>query len=173
MTWLSHAWPQIFALTWQHLLLSVPAILLSILIAVPLGWFASQFRRIGAIVLSAATLLYAVPGLPMLIIIPVLFATPLRSPATMVIALTIYGIALLVRTTADSFDSVPGDVRRAAQSLGYSPWSMFWRVDLPLAVPVLISGIRVVTVSTVGLVTIGALIGISSLGTLFTDGFQR
>ncbi|XBH22621.1 ABC transporter permease [Jonesiaceae bacterium BS-20] len=173
MTWLSHAWPQVLELTWQHLLLSVPAIVLSIIIAVPLGWFASRYPTPGGIVLSAATLLYAIPGLPMLIVIPVLFSTPLRSPGTMVIALTLYGVALLVRTSADAFKSVNHDVRRAAVSLGYSKRSMFWRVDLPLAIPVLTSGVRVVTVSTVGLVTIGALIGVSSLGTLFTDGFQR
>lgn len=173
MTWLSYAWPQIFSLTWQHLILSVPAILLSILISVPLGWFASRYPRSGGVILSAATLLYAIPGLPMLILIPVLFSTSLRSPVTMVIALTLYGVALLVRTSADSFKAVDSQVRQAATSLGYAKQAMFWRVDLPLAVPVLVSGIRVVTVSTVGLVTVGALIGISSLGTLFTDGFQR
>ncbi len=173
MTWLSHAWPQVFALTWQHLLLSVPAIIFSIIIAVPLGWFASRYPRTGGIILSAATLLYAIPGLPMLILIPVLFSTSLRSPVTMVIALTLYGVALLVRTSADAFRSVDPQVRQAAVSLGYAKQAMFWRVDLPLAVPVLVSGVRVVTVSTVGLVTVGALIGISSLGTLFTDGFQR
>lgn len=173
MTWLSHAWPQVLELTWQHLLLSLPAILLSIVVAVPLGWLASRFPTPGGIILSAATLLYAIPGLAMLILIPVLFSTPLRSSGTMVIALTLYGVALLVRTSADAFNSVDRDVRRAAISLGYSKAAMFWRVDLPLAIPVLVSGVRVVTVSTVGLVTIGALIGISSLGTLFTDGFQR
>lgn len=173
MTWLSHAWPQVLELTWQHLLLSAPAIILSIIFAVPLGWFASRFPGPGGILLSGATLLYAIPGLPMLILIPVLFSTPLRSDSTMIIALTIYGVALLVRTAADAFKAIDHDVRRAAVSLGYSTRSMFWQVDLPLAIPVLVSGIRVVTVSTVGLVTIGALIGVSSLGTLFTDGFQR
>jgi osmoprotectant transport system permease protein len=91
----------------------------------------------------------------------------------MIIALSIYGVALLVRSAEDAFASVDPQVRDAAIAVGNSPRSVFWRVDLPLAIPVLISGIRVVTVSTIALVTIGALIGVSGLGTLLTDGFQR
>ncbi|MFV0252496.1 MAG: ABC transporter permease [Beutenbergiaceae bacterium] len=173
MRWLTNNWPQVVELILAHLALSVPAIVLSVLIAVPLGRFAYRHPRLGGPVLSAASLLYAVPALPLLIIIPVLFGVPLRSAATMIIALTIYGVALLVRTAADAFASVDPLARQAAIAVGHSPRSVFWRVDLPLAVPVLISGIRVVTVSTIGLVTIGALIGVSSLGTLLTDGFQR
>lgn len=173
MTWLRHNWLWLIELTWAHLLLSVPAIALSVLVAVPLGRFAFKRPRIGGPLLSAASLLYAVPALPLLIVIPVVFGVPLRSSATMIIALTIYGVALLVRTAADAFGSVDPGVRQAAIAVGHSPRSVFWRVDLPLAVPVLISGIRVTTVATIGLVTIGALIGVSSLGTLLTDGFQR
>lgn len=173
MNWLSHNWPQLITLTRDHLLLSVPAIVLSVLIAVPLGRVAYRWPRVGGPLLSGASLLYAVPALPLLIVIPVVFGVPLRSSATMIIALTVYGVALLVRTAADAFGSVDPTVRQAALAVGHSPRSVFWRVDLPLAVPVLISGIRVTTVATIGLVTIGALIGVSSLGTLLTDGFQR
>lgn len=173
MTWLQYNWPWLLELTGAHLLLSVPAIALSVLIAVPVGRFAYLRPRLGGPLLSAASLLYAVPALPLLIVIPVLFGVPLRSSATMIIALTIYGVALLVRTAADAFGSVDPGVRQAAIAVGHSPASVFWRVDLPLAVPVIVSGVRVTTVSTIGLVTIGALIGVSSLGTLLTDGFQR
>jgi osmoprotectant transport system permease protein len=173
LKWLSLNWPQVVELTRDHLLLSAPAILLSVLIAVPIGRLAQQRPRLGGPLLGAASLLYAIPALPLLIIIPVIFGIPLRSPATMVIALTVYGLALLVRTAADAFGSVDPRVREAAVAVGHSPRSVFWRVDLPLAVPVLLSGIRVVAVSTVSLVTIGALIGVPSLGMLLTDGFQR
>lgn len=173
MTWLSYSWGLIAELTWAHLVLSVPAILLSVLVAVPIGRLAFRRRRVGSVVLSAASLLYAVPALPLLIIVPAVFGLPLRSQATMIVALTIYGVALLVRTAADAFAAVDPQVRQAAIAVGHSPRSLFWRVDLPLATPVLLSGVRVVTVSTVALVTIGALVGISNLGTLFTDGFQR
>ena len=97
----------------------------------------------------------------------------MSSSDVMITALTVYGCALLVRGAADAFASVPADVRLAAQATGHSRWAMFWGVELPLAGPVLLASLRVVAVSTVSLVTVGAVIGISSLGTLFTDGFQR
>lgn len=173
MNWLTLNWPQVLEMTRDHLLLSAPAIALSVLLAVPIGRLAHRRPRLGGAVLGAASLLYAVPALPLLIIIPVVFGVPLRSPATMIIALTVYGLALLVRTAADAFGSVDPRVREAAVAVGHSPRSVFWRVDLPLAVPVLLAGVRVVAVATVSLVTIGALIGVPSLGTLLTDGFQR
>ncbi|MDF2579220.1 MAG: transporter permease subunit [Microbacterium sp.] len=173
MTWLSTAWPQVLALTWTHLLLAVPAIVITVVVAVPLGRLAHAWPRVGGALLTGAGLLYVIPSLPLLIMIPVVLGIPLRSPATMVVALSVYGVALLVRTAADAFAAVDPAVRRAAAALGYSGPAMFWQVELPLATPVLVSGVRVVTVSTVGMVTIGALIGIPSLGTLFTDGFQR
>ncbi|MGW6005798.1 ABC transporter permease [Oerskovia enterophila] len=173
MTWLSTAWPQVLDLARTHLLLCLPAITLALLVAVPLGRLAQARPRTGAVLLAGASLLYAIPALPLLIILPVLFGIPLRSPATMVLALSLYGVALLVRTSADAFVAIDPLVRESAVAVGHSPFAMFWRVELPLAVPVLVSGVRVVTGSTVGLATIGALVGISSLGTLFTDGFQR
>lgn len=173
MTWLSLNWSRVTDLAVDHLLLSVPAIIASILVAVPIGLLAHRRPRVGGPLLVTASLLYAVPALPLLIFIPVILGVPLRSPATMITALTIYGVALLVRTSADAFGSVDTTTRAAAVAVGHSPLSMFWRVDLPLAIPVLLSGVRVVTVSTISLVTIGALIGVPSLGSLLTDGFQR
>lgn len=173
MTWLANSWGQIGDLLLTHLSIAVPPILLAILIAVPIGRLAFQRPRIGGPLLSAATLLYAIPAPPLLIIIPVIFGTALRSSTTIIIALTAYGVALLVRSAADGFASVDPSVREAAIAVGYSRRQMLWKVDLPLATPIIISGIRVVTVSTVGLTTIGALVGISNLGSLFTDGFQR
>lgn len=173
MNWLSHNWPQVIELGLKHLALSLPAVAISVLIAIPIGRLAFRKPKIGGPLLGAATLLYAIPALPLLIIVPALFGIPLRSTTNMVIALSVYGVALLVRTAADAFRAVDGPTRNAAIAVGHSPRSVFWRVDLPLAVPVLLSGVRVVTVSTIGLVTIGALIGVPSLGTLLTDGFQR
>jgi len=173
MKWISANWLEVPGLVLDHLALSVPAILMSVLIAVPIGRLAFRHRRVGGPLLGAAALMYAIPALPLLVIVPVVFGLPIRSAATMIIALTIYGVALLVRTSADAFAAVDTDVHEAAIAIGHSPLSVFWRVDLPLAVPVLVSGIRVMTVSTVSLVTIGALTGQSGLGLLLTDGFQR
>ncbi len=173
MNWLSQNVDQVVELTLTHLRLSIPPILLSLLLAIAIGYLAHRQRLARGPLLTLTGLLYAVPSLPLLIMIPVVFGTPLRSDATMIIALTIYGVALLVRSAADAFGSVDRSVHETANAVGFSAWARFWRVELPLAGPVLLAGLRVVTVSTVSLVTVGAVIGIQSLGTLFTDGFQR
>ena len=167
MNWLSYNWQWAGDLAATHLYLSASAVVIAVLVAVPLGRLAFRFPKLGGALLSAATLIYAVPSLPLLFVVPILIGTPLRSSTTIIAALALYGAALLVRTAADPI------VRDSAVALGYSRTRILWGVDLPLATPVLVSGIRVVTVSTVGLVTIGALIGIPSLGTLLTDGFKR
>lgn len=173
MTWLDLNRDLVLDLLGQHVRLAVPAVLISIVVAIALGRIAWRWPRVGTVVLGAASLLYSVPALPLLIVVPVVLSVPLRSETNLIVALAIYGTALLAGTAADAFRSVDDRVREAAEAMGYSPTGIFWRVDLPLALPVLVSGIRVVTVSTVSLVTIGALVGISSLGSLLTDGFQR
>jgi osmoprotectant transport system permease protein len=173
MTWLDLNRDLVLDLLGQHVRLAVPAVLISIVVAIVLGRIAWRWPRVGTVVLGAASLLYSVPALPLLIVVPVVLSVPLRSETNLIVALAIYGTALLAGTAADAFRSVDARVREAAEAMGYSPTGIFWRVDLPLALPVLVSGIRVVTVSTVSLVTIGALVGISSLGSLLTDGFQR
>ncbi len=173
MRWLSLNLDLVGELTLIHLRLVVPPIALSLLIAVPLGWLAHRFRASRSVLLTLSGLLYAIPSLPLFIMIPAVIGTGLRSPVTLVVALTLYGVALMVRTAADAFDSVLADVRRSATAVGFSTAGRFWRVELPLAGPVLLAGLHVVVVSTVSLATVGAVIGIRSLGTLFTDGFQR
>lgn len=173
MNWLSGSWALIGELTLTHLTIAVPAIIASVLIAVPIGAWAQRSKGIGGVVLSFLTVLYAVPSLPLLIVIPVLSGVALRSRVNMVVVLTIYGIAVLIRQCAEAFAAVPTDVLESADALGMSRLRRFCTVELPLAIPVIVSGTRVVITSTVALVTIGAFIGVRSLGTLFTDGFQR
>ena len=173
MNWLSGSWALIGELTLTHLTIAVPAIIASVLIAVPIGAWAQRSKGVGGVVLSFLTVLYAVPSLPLLIVIPVLSGVALRSRVNMVVVLTIYGIAVLIRQCAEAFAAVHADVLESADALGMSRLRRFCTVELPLAVPVIVSGTRVVITSTVSLVTIGAFIGVRSLGTLFTDGFQR
>ena len=173
MNWLSGSWALIGELTLTHLTIAVPAIIASVLIAVPMGAWAQCSKGVGGAVLSFLTVLYAVPSLPLLIVIPVLSGIALRSRVNMVVVLTIYGIAVLIRQCAEAFAAVPADVLESADALGMSRLRRFCTVELPLAIPVIVSGTRVVITSTVSLVTIGAFIGVRSLGTLFTDGFQR
>ena len=173
MTWLWSNLDLVGELTLVHLALSVPAIILSFVISVPIGWLAHRYRWSRGVLLSLCGLLYAIPSLALLVALPVFTGQRATSPVNLVVALTLYGIAVIVRTAADAFDAVEADLRQAATAMGYSASGRFWGVDLPLAGPVLLSGLRVVIVSTVSLATIGAVIGVQSLGSLFTDGLQR
>ncbi len=156
-----------------HLWLAAPAILAALVVSLPIGWAARRHRWSRAVVLSAAGLLYAIPSLPLFILLPTVIGTAVRDRLNVVAALTLYGIALMVRSVADALDSVDPDVEQAATAMGYAPWARFWAVDLPLAGPVLLAGLRVVAVSTISLVTVSAVLGVNSLGMLFIDGFQR
>lgn len=173
MTWILSNLPLIGQLVLAHLAIAVPPIVLSFVISLPIGWVANRYRWSRGVLLTVVGLLYAVPSLPLFIVLPVIIGTGLRDSINVVIALTLYGIALMVRTTADGLGSVDADIRQSATAVGFSGRSQFWRVELPLAGPVLLAGIRVVAVSTVSLTTVGAVLGIQSLGLLFTDGIQR
>ena len=113
MTWLSSNWGLIGSLTLAHLWIALPAIALSVLLSVPIARWAAFSRR-GGWVLSVLSALYAVPSLPLLIVIPVIVGVALRSPANMIIVLTLYGVAVLVRQAAEGF--------RAASSRWSFPW---------------------------------------------------
>ncbi|MDR5700751.1 ABC transporter permease [Agromyces aerolatus] len=173
MNWIWSNLDRIGELVLVHLALSVPAITLSFVLSVPIGWLAWRFRWSRGVLLSLCGILYAIPSLPLLIALPGLIGVSLRSPVNLVVALTLYGMALMVRTAADAFADVDADIRLSATAIGYSPWRRFAGVELPLAGPGLLAGLRVVIVSTMSLATISALIGVQSLGSLFTDGFQR
>ncbi|WP_353827962.1 ABC transporter permease [Agromyces sp. SYSU T0242] len=173
MNWLWNNLDEVWELTLVHLALSVPTIILSFVISVPIGWAAWRYRWSRGVLLGLAGILYAIPSLPLFIAIPGIIGTSLRAPVNVVIVLTLYGIALMVRTAADGFADVDPDVRLSATAMGYSGVRRFWSVELPLAGPTLLAGLRVVIVSTVSLVTVSAVLGIQSLGSLFTDGFQR
>lgn len=172
MTWLSSNWALIGELAATHLSIALPAIALSVLLSVPIARWATFSRR-GGWMLSALSALYAVPSLPLLVVIPVLLGTAMRSPVNMIAILTLYGVAVLVRQVSEGFRAIPRATLQAARACGYSLPRRFVEVELPLATPVIVAGTRVVATSTVSLVTVGAFIGVRSLGTLFTDGFQR
>lgn len=173
MNWLWSNLDRVGELMLVHLALSVPAIILSFVVSVPIGWLAHRYRWARGVLLSLCALLYAIPSLALFIALPPVTGLSLRSPLNLVAALTLYGIAVIVRTAADAFDAVEREVMQSATAVGYSAAGRFWAVQLPLAGPVLLSGLRVVIVSTVSLATVGAVIGVQSLGSLFTDGFQR
>ncbi|MFB2555103.1 ABC transporter permease [Herbiconiux liangxiaofengii] len=173
MKWLESNLDLVWELVLAHLALSVPPILIGFVISIPIGWLANRYRPSRGVILVVLGLLYTVPSIPLFIFMPIFLGTPLLSPVNVVVALTLYAVALMVRTAADGLASVDGDTLLAASAMGYSGWQRFWRVELPLSGPVLLAGLRVVSASTVSLATLGVIIGVQSLGYLFTNGFQR
>lgn len=173
MTWVLANLDLIWSRSVDHLGLALPAIAAAFLFAVPVAWLANRYRWSRGVALGVASLLYAIPSLPLFVVLPLITGAGVRSALNVVVALTIYGIALMLRSAADALDAVNPDVQVAATAVGYSTWTRFWAVDLPLAGPVLLAGLRVMSVSTISLVTVSGLLGVPNLGLLFTDGFQR
>lgn len=173
MTWLWSNLDLVWRLTVDHVTLSAPPIVVGFLLSLPLGWLANRRRLTRGALLSIGGILYAIPSLPLFVLMPSLIGTKILDPLNVVVALTIYALALMMRTTADALASVDADVRQSSTAMGYSAWGRFWQVELPLAGPVLLAGLRVVSVSTVSLVSVGAVVGVNSLGYLFLNGQQR
>jgi osmoprotectant transport system permease protein len=173
MDWVWNNLPEIWGYILDHLGLSVPPIIIGFVVSIPLGYWASKSRVARSIILSLFSVLYTLPSLVLFVLVPVAIGAPILDPKNVVIALTIYAIAIMVRSSTDAFVSVSSDVRESARAVGFSAGQRFWRIELPLAGPVLLAGVRIVSVSTVSLATVGTFIGIPSLGNLFTDAFQR
>jgi osmoprotectant transport system permease protein len=173
MNWILNNLPLVGERAIDHVMIALPAIVISFLVSIPIGWLANRFRPARGAILTLVGLLYAIPSLPLFIIIPVIIGTGLRSPGNVTIALTLYGIALMVRSMSDGLASVDSDVAQSSTALGFGAAGRFWRVEFPLAGPVLLAGLRVVSVSTVSLATVAAVLGVPTLGYFFTDGIQR
>lgn len=173
MEWFLANSGRVFGLAGQHLVLAVLPMIFGLLIAVPLAQFARQSRALRSVVVTASSLLYTIPSLALFIILPTVLGTRILDPLNVVVALTIYAVALLVRAALDAFDSVDEDLRQAAVAMGFKPAARFLQIDLPLSLPVLFAGLRVVSVSNISLVSVAALLGIGNLGMLFTSGLQR
>lgn len=173
MSWALANFDLILGLALNHIRLSIIPIVLGFLIAVPFGWLANRHRVARAFIIGTGSLLYTIPSLPLFVILPYILGTQITSEANIIVALTIYAFAVMVRAASDALASVQVDTLQAATALGFSAMSRFWRVELPLAGPVLLAGLRVVSASTIALVSVGAIIGSANLGYLFTNGKQR
>ncbi|MET8520447.1 ABC transporter permease [Nocardioides sp. NBC_00163] len=156
----------------QHIWLALIPVAIAFVLALPLGALVHRYVPARHIALTAGSVIYTVPSLALLLLLPGLLGTSVLDPINVVIALTLYSLALLVRTTADGLDAVDTTVLQAATAMGYRPVRRWFTVQLPLAMPVILTGLRVATVANVSMVSIAALIGIGGLGQLFTRGFQ-
>ncbi len=173
MTWVLGNLELIWDLTLQHLVFALVPVVLGVVLSLPLGWLANRTGVGRTFTINVAGLLYTVPSLALFVILPPLLGTQILDPINVIVALTVYTVALLVRTVADALSAVPAVVVNAATAMGYRPVRRFLAVELPLAVPVVVAGIRVAAVSSISLVTVGSVIGFGGLGKMFTDGFQR
>jgi osmoprotectant transport system permease protein len=172
MAWLWANLGLVLELTAEHAALSGIPILIGFAASLPLGWVASRSRAARGILLTFFNVLYTIPALALFLVLPGILGTRILDPLNVVVALTIYAMAMMLRGAVDAFGSVSGDVLQSATAQGHSPVSRFWRVQFPLAGPVLLANLRVVSVSTVSLLSVAALIGSGGLGTLFTKGYQ-
>lgn len=173
MVWLWQNLEQVLGLTLDHARLSVIPILVSLIVSIPLGWLASQSRVLRSILLGVGGVLFTIPSIALFTVLPPILGTRILDEANVVVALSIYGVAVMVRGSADAFASVSKDVIGSSTAVGFARWGRFWAVELPLAGPVLLASIRVVSVTTVSLLSVGSLIGVTTLGYLFLDGYQR
>jgi osmoprotectant transport system permease protein len=171
-SWIPANADRILDLTVEHLRLALVPVVVGLVLSVPLGWLANRYRSARAVLVPAAGVLYTIPSLTLFVVLPGILGTRILSEVNIIVALTIYTVALLVRSVADALAAVPGLVVAAATAMGYRPARRFLDVELPLAIPVLVAGLRVATVSSISLVSVGALIGVGGLGEFFTEGFQ-
>jgi osmoprotectant transport system permease protein len=162
-------WDTIVGYLDQHVRLTVGAVLLGALIALPLALLARRTRLLAGPVLGLSSVVYTIPSLAMFAFLAP-FTGPL-SATTVLIGLTLYTLVILVRNFLAGLQGVPADVREAARGMGLSTAQTLWRVDLPLALPAFMAGLRIATVSTVALTTVGVLVGHGGLGQLITGGF--
>ena len=173
MRWVFDHLDELLSTSWDHLGLALIPVLIGLVISVPLGWVSHRWKLARSILVPASSLLYTIPSLALFVLMPLILGTRILDTTNVPAALTLYTIALLVRSVADALDAVPRDTIAAATAIGFGPTRRFFAVEFPLSVPVLLAGVRVAAVSNIALVSVGAIIGIGGLGQYITDGQQR
>jgi osmoprotectant transport system permease protein len=168
--WVSTHGDKFQTLLGNHVYLSVLPVVWGLMISLPLGLLCVRWPRIYGPVLAGTSILYALPSIALFVLL--LDYTGLTRK-TVIIPLTVYTLSVLVPNVVDGMRSVPDHVRQAAVAMGFTGLRRLLRVDLPIAVPIIMAGLRVATVANISLVSVGAFVGIGGLGELFTDGFQR
>ena len=154
----------------QHVYLTVSSVLLALVLAVPLALLVRRYRALKAPVLGLSGVLYTIPSLALISLLWPVFGL---QPATVIIALAIYALLVVLRNTLVGLEGVPEEALDAARGMGMTDRQTLWRVQVPMAVPTILAGVRIATVSTVGMVTIGALVGYGGFGQLILSGFQQ
>jgi osmoprotectant transport system permease protein len=167
--WLDRNVDTVLEDTSEHIQIALIALVLGVLIAFPIGLIAYRWRALYAPLLALTQILYTVPSLALFVLL--INATGLGKEPV-IIGLTIYSLVILVRNLVEGLRNVPPDVIDAATAMGYRQTRRLFAVELPIALPAIVAGLRVAAVSNISLVSVGALIGTGGLGQLFIHGFQ-
>ncbi len=169
LSWVIDNWSLIVPLLVQHIRLTVFSVLIGAVVAFPMALLARRSRLLSGTVLGVSTLVYTIPSLAMFA-----FVSPFTglSETTVAVGLVLYSLVILVRNFLAGLQAVPDDAREAARGMGYGSSRLLWQVELPLALPSIFTGLRIATVSTVALVTVGVIVGQGGLGQIIiVNGF--
>jgi len=169
-SWVTDHLDDIGVATVEHLKLTLIAVVIGFAIAFPLAVYAFRHRRVAPPIVFIAGLLYTIPSLALFAF---LVAYTGLSTTTAEVGLVSYTLLIIIRNTMAGLESVPSDVREAATGMGYTPRQILWKVELPLAVPGIVAGLRIATVTTIGLVTVTSFVGKGGLGVFILQGLQR
>lgn len=177
-TWFDPSWvgdhlDDLWAATVEHLLLTGVSVAIGLVVSLGLAVVALRWRRTYGPLSQFASVLYTIPSLAAFALLWPLLGGVRNRFTIAVVALTTYTILILLRNIVTGIEGVDEGVREAAVGMGYRPARLFLEVQLPLALPTIIAGVRIATVTVVGLVTVTALIGLGGAGGLILDGFRR
>lgn len=168
-SWIARNGDQILDRTWEHLLLTLVPVVLGFLLSLGLAVVALRWRRSYAPITLVAGILYTIPSLAAFaLLVPIVGLNAINA----IIALTSYTLLILIRNIVAGIDGVPASILEAADGMGYTRAARFWQMEVPLALPVIIAGIRIATVTTVGLVTVSAVLGLGGYGFFILRGFN-
>ena len=156
--------------TWEHIVLTAIAVVVGFVVSFPLGVYAYRHRTAYGPIAATTSILYTIPSLALFA-----FLVPFTGLSiwTAEIGLVSYTLLIIIRNVVAGLDGVPKDAREAARGMGYSDRQLLWRAELPLALPVILAGVRIATVTTIGLVTVTAVIGQGGLGYYILQGLSR
>ena len=171
--WINRNLGMIGDLTAQHAVLAVLPVLAALVVSIPLGFLVYRTGKAANVILAVFGVIYSIPSLALFVALPLVIGTRTLDALNIAVALAIYSVALLVRSVVDGLRSVPPAVKQSSTAVGFGWFARLVKVELPLAMPVVFAGLRVVTVSNIALVAVAVIVGGGGLGQLFGDGFNR
>jgi osmoprotectant transport system permease protein len=170
MKWVSRNYEFILMSFWEHLVMVVVSIAIAFAVSLIVGIWAARRKRIYSAAVAVTAFLYTIPTLALFaLLIPLVGLGKL--PA--IIGLVCFSLLILIRNVATGIHDVPAEVVDAARGMGFSGWQVLMRIELPLALPVIIAGLRIATVTVIGIATVAAYINAGGLGTLIFDGIYQ